>query len=73
MIVISVPKILRDWENEGTCNAFGGVPTCGDGIQVQSRTCVDGTVEKCKDEDTHRLTTCKHAGTNCGEYKHHYY
>ena len=68
-----MPKILGDWENEGTCNAFGGVPTCGDGIQVggiqeQSRTCVDGTVDKCKDEDTHRITTCKHAGTMCGEY-----
>ena len=66
--MISVPKVLGDWENEGTCNAFGGVPTCGDGIQVQSRTCVDGTVDKCKDEDTHRITTCKHAGTMCGEY-----
>ena len=67
-IVISVPKILGDWENIGPCSAFGGVATCGDGIQVQSRTCTDGTVDKCLDEDMHRITICRYAGTMCGEY-----
>ena len=61
--VISEPKIIGDWQNEGPCNLVAGfASTCKDGIQVQTRTCTNGTVDKCTNEEMHRITTCKNAG-----------
>jgi hypothetical protein len=56
-------KILGEWTNEGSCNGDGDDPTCGAGTQLQSRTCTDGTIDKCTVEDTHRSVTCAVAGT----------
>jgi hypothetical protein len=56
-------KILGDWANEGSCNGEGTDPTCGAGSQQQKRTCTDGTLDKCTDEETRRTVTCAVAGT----------
>merc|ERR550539_1874262 len=56
-------KILGEWTNEGSCNGDGDDPTCGAGTQLQSRTCTDGTIDKCTVVDTHRSVTCAVAGT----------
>ena len=66
-----MPKILEDWENEGPCRRIT-FASCSDAIQVQTRTCIDGTLDKCTDEERHRITTCKHAGT-CSMFSHHDY
>ena len=74
MIAISAPKILGDWQNEGPCNSIISVfaSVCEDGIQIQTRTCTNGTVDICTDEDMHRITTCKKAGVqlpDCSKFK----
>lgn len=63
LISISASKILGEWTNEGSCNGDGDDPTCGAGTQLQSRTCTDGTIDKCTVVDTHRSVTCAVAGT----------
>ena len=54
---------MGEWTNEGSCNGDGDDPTCGAGTQLQSRTCTDGTIDKCTVVDTHRSVTCAVAGT----------
>ena len=56
------------WENEGTCQGTGENPACGPGLQVQKRTCTDGTIEKCTETiDTDRTVACSVAGTSLPE------
>ena len=58
------PKVLGiDWQNEGPCNGIGNDPTCGEGIQLQTRHCDDGTKDKCTDEEKQRTISCEDAGT----------
>ena len=57
------PKILGNWTNDGECQAEGEEPSCGPGNQLQIRTCVDGTLEKCTNEDIERTATCLDAGS----------
>ena len=45
------PKILGNWTNHGECQAEGEEPSCGPGNQLQTRTCVHGTLEKCTNTD----------------------
>ena len=45
------------------CNGIGAEPSCGEGNQVQTRQCTDGTVDRCTDEDRQRNITCEIAGT----------
>ena len=61
-------KELGLWVNEGNCIAIGGDISCGPGNQRQTRTCVDGELEKCTDILTIRTIECSDAGTtlpNC--------
>ena len=57
------PKTFGEWENEGSCQAEGDDPTCGAGLQIQKRTCTDGTIDKCTSTDEQRAVTCAAAGT----------
>ena len=50
-------------ENEGACQAAGQDPACGPGTQAQVRTCTDGTLDKCTDDEKQRRVTCLAAGT----------
>ena len=61
--LILAPKIFGDWANDGACNGEGENPTCGPGTQVQTRSCTDGTVDKCTEEDKQSTVTCTVAGT----------
>ena len=56
-------KTVGKWENNGPCIGIGEDRTCGKGIQIQSRTCEDGTFDKCQRLDNVRNITCKDAGT----------
>ena len=55
-------KVLGDWTNVGACVATSG-GNCGPGTQSQTRTCEDGTVDKCTAVDTTRSVSCADAGT----------
>ena len=44
-------KQLGNWENIGACMTNGEPKTCGSGNQQQTRSCVDGTVDKCSISD----------------------
>ena len=57
------PRISGRWKNRGACKGIGFNPKCGDGNQVQVRTCKHGTVEKCTDKHKQRIVTCQQAGT----------
>ena len=57
------PRVSGRWRNKGVCKGIGFDPTCGDGNQVQMRTCKDGTVDKCTENNKRRIVTCKVAGT----------
>ena len=63
IFIAAVPKILGAWTNEGTCQAAGQDPACGPGTQNQVRTCTDGTLDKCTDDEKQRGVTCLAAGT----------
>ena len=52
------PKQLGNWENDGKCEVTGKDKTCGPGKQAQKRSCKDGTVDKCSDEDRRRVIPC---------------
>ena len=61
--IVLAPKSLGDWTNDGKCVATGANPKCGPGTQIQTRTCTDGTFDKCTDPDRERTVSCKVAGT----------
>ena len=59
---------LGPWENVGNCIGIGDDPTCGPGEQNQTRTCIDGTEDKCSDLVLKRTAPCHWADTilpNC--------
>ena len=58
-----VEKQLSAWTNIGDCEGTGEDPTCGPGNQKQSRTCTDGTADKCTDADREKTISCIDAGT----------
>ena len=51
-------KIFGDWDNLGKCIGSGSDKNCGLGEQIQVRSCIDGTVDKCAQEDRHRAISC---------------
>ena len=55
--------MLGPWTNNGKCQAVGQNPDCGPGTQIQIRSCTDGTIDKCTDEEKERAITCTAAGT----------
>ena len=64
------PKVLGEWMNDGACMGTGADPTCGEGTQDQTRTCEDGTLDKCTAGDKMQKISCDVAGTalpDCGK------
>ena len=58
-ISIAAPKAqIGTWENVGQCIGTGKDPSCGPGIQNQTRSCIDGTQEKCSEFDLERIAPC---------------
>ena len=66
------PRNITAWKNIGGCQGTGEDKSCGEGVQWQTRKCIDGTNNKCSNIDTERNITCNEAGTklpNCsGNY-----
>lgn len=60
-------KQLGSWINDGDCEAIGDDKACGPGNQNQTRTCTNGTTDKCNDTDTAQTVTCSDAGTTLTE------
>ena len=58
------PREISNWTNIGTCQGTGKVKTCGNGLQIQSRVCKDGTSIKCSGIERVRTVSCKDAGTD---------
>ena len=55
----AAPKAqIGTWENVGQCIGTGKDPSCGPGIQNQTRSCIDGTEEKCSEFDLERIAPC---------------
>ena len=57
-------KILGNWTNQGDCQSVKTNYSCGPGNQLQSRTCSNGTIDKCRAEDLTRSIPCKQAHSN---------
>lgn len=58
-------KMVGEWQNAGACEALDndGYGGCGDGNQVQTRSCQPGTSDSCTNEETVRIISCNEAGT----------
>ena len=52
------PKKLGNWISDGNCKSIGTDDTCGKGELKQTRTCDDGTTDKCIKNDTERSIEC---------------
>ena len=52
------PKKLGNWTTSGNCESIGEYDGCGEGKVSQTRTCVDGTSDKCSTVDTARKVDC---------------
>ena len=52
------PKVLGDWDTSGPCKGDDRERNCGPGIQHQTRICLDGTSDKCTDEDMQQDASC---------------
>ena len=52
------PKVLGDWDTSGPCKGDDRERNCGPGIQHQTRICLDGTSDKCTDEDMQQAVRC---------------
>ena len=57
-------KKLGHWINDGVCQASNGIANCGPGLQKQTRSCVDGTADKCSANDTEQTISCEDAGSS---------
>ena len=53
------PKVLGQWTNTGSCESDNSERSCGPGSQYQTRSCIDGTTDKCSKSDTTRLNFCR--------------
>ena len=62
-LFLAPEKQFGEWKNVGNCVGNGKDPTCGPGIQNQTRTCKDGTTQKCKNSDMERQVKCLYAQT----------
>ena len=51
-------KKTENWTNFGECVGSGSNKNCGLGEQFQVRSCTDGTIDKCTDEDQRRAIPC---------------
>ena len=51
-------KILGSWDNIGECVASGSNKNCGQGQQYQRRSCIDGTIDKCTEQDRQHAISC---------------
>lgn len=51
-------KIFGSWENVGSCVANGVNSSCGPGVYLQERKCIDGTLEKCTNSETTQTVSC---------------
>ena len=58
MLRILVPKKFGEWSNEEVCKPFDFNKKCGNGQQLQTRICQDGTIDICKAEETIRYINC---------------
>ena len=59
------PKIFSEWKNSGPCLPIASITDCGPGIQVQERTCMNGTgIKVCIEDDMLQDISCKAAGTD---------
>ena len=58
MYKIVVQKIFGNWKNIGPCRASGSHKNCGSGEQFQIRLCIDGTVDKCTEDDRRHVVSC---------------
>ena len=58
MYIIVVQKRFGNWENMEPCIASGSDKNCGPGGQFQVRSCIDGTVDKCIEEDRQHAIPC---------------
>ena len=47
------------WSNKGRCKALDNVRSCGPGVQRQTRSCTNGTYEKCSLNDVERFLDCR--------------
>ena len=55
----AAPKAqIGTWQNVGQCIGTGEDPSCGPGIQNQTRSCINGTEEKCSEFDLERIAPC---------------
>ena len=52
------PKKLGPWKDDGSCNVVGKDKNCGKGLQQQTRSCTDGTTDKCSEADKIRTNPC---------------
>ena len=57
------PKQFGDWVNTGECEPTGIYSDCGPGLQIQTRTCTDGTTAMCNDSDTKQMISCVDSDT----------
>ena len=51
-------KQLGSWSIVGSCIATRPDKSCGPGNQRQTRSCVDGTIDRCSSSDRYRSITC---------------
>ena len=61
-------KSLGSWRTSDQCLATGTNRSCGPGLSLQERTCVNGTVHKCLNSKLTRNVSCEEAGNplpNC--------
>ena len=59
------PKIIGEWENVESCDTFDndGYGKCGNGKQVQTRSCQSGTNDDCTNVEILKIIPCREAGT----------
>ena len=58
IITFLVPMVFGPCTNAGLCKGMEGNPACGTGEKDQTRTCTDGTIEKCDADANKRTLTC---------------
>ena len=58
MNIILVQKTIGDWKNLGPCSANGSDKNCGPGRQFQVRSCINGAIDKCTEDDVRQVISC---------------
>ena len=52
-------RIVGEWMITVTCETSGEGKSCGPGLHTLTRTCMDGTADKCTSVETTRTVSCK--------------